>query len=200
MKPETMKPEATKPLVKLEFQGMDPTPDLRQDIAQRVAALESRFGRITACRVVLRAPQAHHRTGGQYDVNIQLALPDGREVNVARTAPADERHADLAFALNDAFKRARRRLLDRVRRMQGHVKQHPEPNIGKVTQIDPIDEIGFLETEDGREIYFHPNAVLRTGAKAKKVKVGARVTFHEEAGRKGPQASTVKMMGKHKLK
>jgi len=42
------------------------------------------------------------------EVNIHLALPDGREVNVTRTPPADEHHADLAFAINDAFKHARR--------------------------------------------------------------------------------------------
>jgi cold shock CspA family protein/ribosome-associated translation inhibitor RaiA len=184
-------------LLKLEFLGMKPTPNLRQEISDRVAALEDRFGRITACRVALRAPRAH-RTGGLYDINIQLALPDGREVSVARTAPADERHADLAFALNDAFKRARRRLQERVRRMQGHIKVHSEPNVGKVIQLDEVDEVGFIETSDGREIYFHPNAVRNGGLQ--KLAVGTRVTFREEAGRKGPQASTVKLMGKHKLR
>jgi cold shock CspA family protein len=32
------------------------------------------------------------------------------------------------------------------------------------------------------------------------LKVGMRVTFAEEVGDKGPQASTVKPMGKHSLK
>jgi phage shock protein A len=36
---------------------------------------------------------------------------------------ADQRHADVNFAINDAFKRARR-LQDQVRRLQGHVKTH----------------------------------------------------------------------------
>jgi cold shock CspA family protein/ribosome-associated translation inhibitor RaiA len=184
--------------VQIEFQGMKPAQSLRHDIAERVAALESRYGRITSCRVALRAPNPRHRVGGLYDVNIRLALPDGREVNVARTATADERHSDLAFAINDAFKRARRRLQDRVRRMQGEVKAHGEPSIGTVTKLDLIDEIGFIETSDGREIYFHPNAVRNGGVS--KLKQGARVTFHEEAGRKGPQASTVRLLGKHKLK
>ena len=64
-------------------------------------------------------------------MNIRLALPNGREVNVGRTAQADERHADLTFAINDAFKRARRRLQDHVRRLQGLVKQHDGPPIGR---------------------------------------------------------------------
>jgi hypothetical protein len=53
-----------------------------------------------------------------YEVNIRVALPDGREVNVERTAQADERHADLDFAVNDAFRRAQRQLQDQVRQLQ----------------------------------------------------------------------------------
>lgn len=105
--------------VEIDFQGMDARPDIQSAITEHVAELDRQYGRATACRVVLKAPGGHHRTGGLYEVNIRLALPDGREVNVDRTAPADERHADLTFAINDAFKRARRQLQDQVSRMQG---------------------------------------------------------------------------------
>jgi len=110
--------------VQIDFQGMKGTETLRAAIAAHVAALEERFGRVTACRVVLKAPGEHHRTGGLYEVNIRLALPDGKEINIGHTPGADERHADVDFALNDAFKRARRQLQDQVRRLQGHVKTH----------------------------------------------------------------------------
>ena len=91
-------------------------------------------------------------TGGLYDIHIRLALPDGREVNVERTAPADERRADLNFAINDAFKRARRQLQDQARRTQGQVKHHDEMPIATVARLDPSGEFGFLETADGREM------------------------------------------------
>ena len=117
---------------------------MRASIEKHVAELEQRYGRVTACRVVLKAPGAHHRTGGLYEVNIRLALPNGREVNVGRTPPADERHADLSFAINDAFKHARRRLQDHVRRLQGQVKQHESQPIGTVKNLDPSGEFGFL--------------------------------------------------------
>ena len=113
--------------IHIEFQGTEPLEQMRSAIAKHVAELEARFGRITACRVVLKAPSAHHRTGGHYEVKIHLALPDGREVDIDRNPTADERQADVSFAVNDAFKRARRRLQDQVRRMQGHVKTHVEP-------------------------------------------------------------------------
>ena len=76
---------------------------------------------------MLKAPGGHHRTGGLYEINIRLALPEGREVNIGRTPQADERHADLSFALNDAFKRARRQLEDQADRMAGNVKTHVQP-------------------------------------------------------------------------
>jgi len=109
--------------VEIDFQGMDARQDIRTTIAQHVDELEQRYGRVTACRVALKAPSPHHRTGGLYEVNIRLALPNGREVNVDRTAQQDARHADLDFAINDAFKRALRQMQDQVRVMQGSVKQ-----------------------------------------------------------------------------
>jgi cold shock CspA family protein/ribosome-associated translation inhibitor RaiA len=184
--------------VEIEFQGMEAKPQIQAALAKHVADLEQRFGRVTACRVVLKAPGAHHRTGGLYEVNIRLALPDGREVNVDRTALADERHSDLEFAINDAFNRARRQLQDRVRELQGKIKHHERPPIGTVVQLDPLGEFGLLESSDGQEIYFHRNSVL-DGDYAR-LAVGSRVTYAEEMGEKGPQASTVKLMGKHSLR
>lgn len=184
--------------VQIDFQGADVSPITREAIEKHVAQLEQRSGRITACRVVLKGPGGHHRTGGPYEVNIRLALPDGREVDVSRTPSADERQGDLSFAINDAFKRARRRLQDHVRRMQGQVKQHAGQPIGTVARIDELGEFGFIEATDGHEIYFHRNSVLDNAFN--RITAGTRVTYVEEAGERGPQASTVKLLGKHGMR
>ena len=182
----------------IDIQGIEASEAVKDAIAGHIAGLEKRFGRITACRVALRAPGGHHRTGGLYEVNVWLSLPDGREVAVVRTPPQDERFADLDFAINDAFKRARRRLQDKVRRLQGAVKLHTEQPVGTVTRLEPEASFGFLESGDGRAIYFHRNSVLDD--KFGRLKVGTRVTFAEEEGEKGPQASTVKLLGRHGLR
>jgi cold shock CspA family protein len=184
--------------VEIDFQDVVTRPDIRSVISRHVDQLEQRFGRITACRVVLKGPGEHHQTGGLYEINIRLALPEGREVNVGRTPSLDERYGDLDFAINDTFKRARRRLQDYVRRLQGQVKQHAGQEIGTVVNLDASGEFGFLETSDGREIYFHRNSVLDGGYA--RLAVGSRVTFVEEMGEKGAQASTVKLLGKHRLR
>lgn len=186
------------PPVEIDLQGTEATPEVRAAIDRHIAQLEERFGRITGVRVVLKGPGGRHRTGGLYDLSIHLSLPDGRMVNIGHTRQDDERYADLNFALNDAFKRARRQLQDKVGELQGDVKQHERPPIGTVVRLDPSGEFGFLENADGDEIYFHRNSVLDDGFA--RLSVGSRVTFAQTMGDKGPQASTVKLMGKHGMK
>jgi ribosome-associated translation inhibitor RaiA len=141
--------------VEVEFQEMVVSPAVQELIEDHVRKLEQRYGRITACRIVVKGPGHRHQTGGQYDINIRLALPDGREVNIGRTPKADERHAELSFAVTDAFKRARRRLQDNTRRMEGMIKSHEGQSIGTVVRLDPAGDFGFLRSGDGEEIYFH---------------------------------------------
>jgi cold shock CspA family protein len=184
--------------VEVDFQGMTPNPRIRSAIDEHIAGLEKRFGRITAGRIVVRAPTSHHQSGGVYEIHIRLSLPNGREVNIARTPSNDERHADPAYAINDAFKRARRGLQDHVRRLQGKVKTHAAEPSGTVIEIDETGGFGFIEAADGREIYFHRNSVLNDAFA--RLQVGTRVTFAEEQGEKGPQASTVRLSGKHGLR
>jgi ribosome-associated translation inhibitor RaiA len=117
--------------VKIDFQGMDANADVRSSIVKHLIQLEERFSRITAGRVVLKAPGEHHHKGGLYEVSIRLALPEGHEVNIGHTTQNDERHSDLTFAINDAFKRARRQLQDQVRKLQGQVKHHDGAAIGE---------------------------------------------------------------------
>ena len=183
--------------VEIDFQGMAGTAALQASIEQHVAKLEQRFGRATACRVVVKGPSEHHRTG-RYEVNIRIALPNGKEVDISRAPSADERYTDLDFAINDSFKRARRRLQDQVRKLQGQIKQHEGEPIGTVASLDASGEFGFIATDDGREIYFHRNSVVNGGFN--QLEVGTRVAFAEAVGEKGPQASTVKPLGKHKLR
>ena len=56
--------------VQIDFQGMRGRPEVQASIEHHVAELEQRYGRVTACRVVLKGPSGHHRIGGLYEVNI----------------------------------------------------------------------------------------------------------------------------------
>lgn len=177
----------------IDFQGMEPSDHFRDQIIKQIERLEDRYGRLTACRVVVKGPGGRHHTGGLYDVHIHLSLPDEREVAVERTPHQDERFQDFEFALHDAFNRAVRQLQDQVGRMHGKVKHHEEAPIGVVKRLLLEDGYGFLESADGREIYFHRNSVLEPGFDS--LQLGQRVRFDEEEGEKGPQASRVTPLG-----
>jgi cold shock CspA family protein len=88
----------------------------------------------------------------------------------------------------------RRRLEDHSRRQRGSVKTHEGPPQARVSRLFPEEGYGFLETPDGAEIYFHRNSVL--GAGFDRLEIGAEVRYVMEQGEKGPQASTVIIVGK----
>lgn len=109
--------------LQLEVHGFKPSAHVREAIEASIAKLEERYGRITSCRLAIRAPDAHHRMGEPFRVTVQLALPNGREVHVGRTGRGlDRRHADVNFAIGDAFRRAVRQLRENSRKLQGKVK------------------------------------------------------------------------------
>lgn len=180
--------------VEIDSHGVELPPEVRGVLDEQVRALEARFGRITHCRVVVTGPSQRHCRGGLYDVRIHLALPGGKEVAVDHLNHGDERFADLRFAVDNAFKRARRQLEGEASRLQGEVKYHePQPS-GTIARIDHRGNFGFIAAADGREIYFHRNSVL--GGNFDDLKRGMHVTFAEEPGNKGDQASTVRVPGK----
>ncbi len=164
------------------------TPGLEAEIRDRADRLESYYDRIMRCRVVIEGPVGHHRHGGSFKVRLDFTVPRG-ELVVNRHA--DE---DLLVAIRDAFDAMRRQLEDYVRQHRGDVKVHEAPPHGRVSKLFPHEGYGFIETTDGREIYFHSNSVLEPGFS--QVGIGTEVRFVEEQGGKGPQASTVAFMGK----
>jgi cold shock CspA family protein len=74
--------------------------------------------------------------------------------------------------------------------MRGDTKRHMADSVGVVRTLMPEEDYGFIESADGREIYFHRNSVIDSGFD--RLRPGARVNFKEEEGEKGSQASVVR--------
>lgn len=162
---------------------------VREDVLKAASALERFHHRITACRVAITNPGARHREGGLFDVHIVLQVPGHGEVVISRRAADQPGHEHLSVSLRKAFAQARRRLQDTVREMRGDVKARTSRDMGQVRKLFGRSGYGIIETDDGREIYFHRNSVAE--GKFREVKIGAHVRFVETDGEKGPQASTV---------
>ena len=107
--------------IKIAFQAMDGMPEIRGAIEEHVGKLEQRHGPVRGCGVTVKGPGKHR--AGLYEVKIHIALTQGLEVDVGPPPQQDERYADLTFAVNDTFRRARRRLQDHIRRMHEQRKK-----------------------------------------------------------------------------
>jgi len=175
--------------VQIRWRHLRPRAAVEQRVAEQAAKLERYFDRITGCSVTLEAPSHHHRQSGwKFRVRVELSVPGGKLV-AARDPTKTSAHADLTAAVNGAFREARRQLQDHARRLDQRVKAHAPPSRAVVARLFPRDGYGFLETPEGREIYFHEHSVL--GGGFGRLKVGSAVRFAEEMGERGPQASTV---------
>jgi len=167
---------------------------VRDAVLRHIDELESTSDRITGCHVVVAQPHRHHRAGRLYSVRIDLIVP-GAEIVVNRNHPLDHAHEDVFVALRDSFNAVRRQLEDHVRHLRGAEKPHTPRAMGRVTQIFPLQGYGFLETPDGREIYFHQHALSENDFRM--VDVGSTVRFSVEAGDEGPQAAHVQLVHPH---
>ena len=193
----------------ITFRGIGHSDALETDIRRRIAKLPRYYPRIMGCRVLVEFAQRHHERGNRFHVRIDLTVPTGELVIThdgslhatakdiqaeqprQRIEPGPERkHA--AVAVREAFDLARRRLQDFGRRQRGTVKISSKQPQGRVSRLFPIDEYGYIEAADGHNVYFQKHSVLKDAFD--RLAVGSRVTFVEEPGDKGPQASTVKLL------
>jgi ribosomal subunit interface protein len=176
--------------VQVTFRDIQSSAAVSAHVEKRAAKLDTFFDRITHCHVVVEAPIRNHKHGPRYHVRIDLRVP-GKELVVTKTP--QERKEELHAAVDDAFGDAERLLEDYARQLRHDTKTHLRPSHGFVAKVFHDRGYGFIESEDGREIYFHRNSVLTVSFD--KLHVGAKVRFAEEDGDKGPQASTVRVHG-----
>jgi cold shock CspA family protein len=155
--------------------------------------LEQFYDRITSARVVIDKPQ--HRHCDAYNVRLHLTIPGAADISGSREPAATGRHEKVEITLHDAFDAARRELQDVARKRQGHVKLHADPPHVTITALHLQRGHGFIAAADGREIYFHRNSLQ--GGKFDALKVGLEVRLAKAVGAKGPQATSVRSVGKH---
>jgi cold shock CspA family protein/ribosome-associated translation inhibitor RaiA len=162
------------------FENMEPSDLVRARIERELERLERFFGRVTSCRVVIRAPEARHVKGGLFSVRIHLELPGQRSVVVSRLPSERKALVDPNVAIHEAFRTARRQLQDQARLLRGEVKVHAEEGVGTVTGLYPEDGYGLITTADGDEIHFDRSSMPPGDFEA--LEKGAEVAYEEHEG------------------
>ena len=171
---------------------MQSSPALEAEIRERVDKLDRLYNHLVGCRVSVEiaAPPAPDRQC------LRRAYRDAgagrgrrRQPRTAPRARPLRRPDDVGIAIRTAFKTAERRLLDFKQKQRGDVKVHDEPFAGRVTQLYPDEDHGFLLTHEGTQLYFHRNSLVQRDFD--RLEVGDRVHFIETVGDTGPIANKV---------
>ena len=174
--------------LQVTYRYMERSDALDARIRDKAAKLEAFHPHVTSCRVSVEERHRHHLQGKQFTVSIDLRVP-GHELVVNR-----DHHEDVYVAVRDAFDAAGRKLEDLARLQRGDVKAHELPQRGRVARIYRDEGYGFIETADGRELYFGRDNVVEPSFE--QLVAGSRVQFIEELAGEGRQAKRISV-GKH---
>ena len=181
--------------IQIVFHGMRASPFLSHKVRGYVSSLIERYPRVVGVRVVFDRPHRHHRKGNLYSVRVDVRIP-GKQLIVSRAPDQHKSHFDMHVALHDAFDELYRELsvLDSRRRANDRLQlENLKLGFGRVVKkFEPTIKkagFGFIQCQDGREIYFNEKSIVNRAFS--QVKKGTRVRFKEESGQQGPQASTV---------
>ncbi len=124
----------------------------------------------------------------------------GYEVRLVATVPSDtiivkRKGEAVKPALVKAFDNLGMQLKELQRKKRQTVKGQEVlgsgSSSGTIKTVSPLESFGFIVTSDGREFYFHENALKDVAID--KLDEGTAVTFGEGEGEKGPSASWVKL-------
>jgi ribosomal subunit interface protein len=168
----------------LRFEGQHiEVPDhWKELVSSRLAALENGHRKILHARVTFRK-STHHNTGND-EASIVLTIP-------GTTLAASRNGQVMGEALNTALEvieREWQRYWNKKRRLKKKIPAARTTH-GVVARLFREQEYGFIQTEGGREVYFHKNSVHNLPFE--RLEVGTLVNCELEEGKKGPQASRV---------
>lgn len=184
----------------IAFRNIEATDDLKGVILDKIDDLEEVYPELVSCRVMVEETNSGRQSGHLNHVRLDLSVP-GKEVVVNRDPPKNPASQDLTQAINEAFDIATRQLRELKQMQRGHVKTHDLPPHGRVVKLLTDEHgvrYGFLMSSDGRQIYFHENA-LSDDLDYEELEIGSEVRFAAAEGDKGPQASTVARLDRDKI-
>ncbi len=96
---------------------------------------------------MVAGPETRYRRGGLFEVELRIAMPEHNDIVVDTLHGDAPQHEHALVAIRDAFDAAVRQIEDLAREMRDQVKEHVETDCGRETEF-------FIESADGREIYF----------------------------------------------
>ena len=173
--------------LQITFRDVPSSPAVEASIREHAAELAQFYGRSCAaassssCRIVIsgRATCTPCASSSRCPGTRSSSAASRRRIRPTRTSTS-----------RSVTRSMRRGASCRITR--GATVGHQAPRAGRRRPRGtplPRGGYGFIETRDGREVYFHRNSVV--DGKFDALSAGVRVRFAEERGEKGPQATVV---------
>ncbi len=175
----------------MELQVEGKNLEIRKSWQQKIDDEKSRLARhhpdlLMNLRVTIEGT-THHKAGG-YELRVVATVPND-------TVVVKRKGESVKPLLGDAFDTLGLQLkeLQRKKRQTVKIQEGARTNssTGLIKTINPYESYGFIITHDGRDIYFHKNALK--DMKLDQLSEGVAVRFGEYEGDKGPQANWVKI-------
>jgi ribosome-associated translation inhibitor RaiA len=180
--------------IEIAFQNVEPSDAIKRLIEEKAAHLETFYDGITSCHVYVRGPQSSQRTGGLYEVTVEVRVP-GAEIVARRDRQDAAEHEHLRVVVRDAFAAVAAELKRWKAQRRGEVKTHDGPLQGKVVEIRHDEDYGQILATDHRLVYFHRNSVVDGDFDAIRPKDPVELVVRTDESPIGPQASTVRPIG-----
>lgn len=180
--------------IQVVFRNMDPSPAAEAKARNHAQKLERYFKNIMSCRVVIESNHRRHNKGKIYHVCIDLTLPNA-ELVVSREPSEHHAHEDVYVAIRDAFNAMKRQLQAHRAKQRGQVKHHEEIPSGRVLEVFPLADYGYIGTINGREVRFNSQSVVDYDFA--ELEVGDPVSFVARERFAGPVATSVHVMRKN---
>lgn len=175
----------------IAFHHIEPQERIKAQILDGISQLEQVYPNLVSCRTVVADETPGQTSGGTLRVRLDLGIPNHELVVVEDTPAADDTRT-VEQTVRDAFHAARRRLKREKARQQGEATTSDLPPHGRVTRLLADEHgvnYGFIRDRDGRQIFFHEEALVDLDIHD--LEVGDEVRIAVAAGDEGPQASTV---------
>ncbi|MBO0764706.1 MAG: HPF/RaiA family ribosome-associated protein [Hyphomicrobiaceae bacterium] len=187
--------------LRITYKSTETSPAFDALIHERADRLERLHPRITGCRVVVEVPYRKSGTGKvALAVDVEVDVPSRNTVVGKDVEARREKKEDHTITINRAFDAVERQLskITEVLRDREAKNHEAAGESGVVVRVFPEEGYGSIEVRDSPELTFTRNAVVGDLFDELEVGMVVHVTRATTEGPMGPQARSVRLLGRAK--
>lgn len=173
--------------IKITFHNVPHSQAVEDRARKQAEKLGQYCNKIMSCHVTIETHKHQHK-GRIYHVIVDVIVPNA-ELVANRFLEKNHTHENLYVTVRDAFNAMTRQLKAYSHKKQGLIKHHETIPEGRIMEIAPVADYGYIETLNGRRIRFSSKSVVDSDFN--QLEVGDRVSFIEATSNDGTAASSV---------